>query len=88
MKLGYAIPRDVTIKPSCNLGFIVKVGCAQLVAADKSALLDGLTEYLNDPEKWEKEYNDLKGSDTIEEAPQPRRPSLPGTENETEGAAE
>ena len=80
MNLGYAIPRDIVIKASSNMGFIVKIGCGTFVAASKQELLNGIEEYIFKPNKWEKEYNSLPGNpevaqDIVEpssESPRPR----------------
>ena len=66
MKLGYAIPHEIRIKASANMGFIVKIGCGQFVAVNEKVLLDDLEEYFKDPKKWEEEYNKLPGRGTDE----------------------
>ena len=68
MNLGYAIPHEIRIKASSNMGFIVKVGCASLVAANSAELMKGLDDYLLDPKKWEEDYNKLpgRGRDEVE----------------------
>lgn len=58
MVFGKSIPYDINIKPTMNNGFIVKAGCATLVFSDKEGLLQFLQEYLSDPKKVEKEYNE------------------------------
>lgn len=82
MKLGFAIPHKITIRASANMGFIVKVGCGEFTAPDEINLLADLEQYLKDPEKWEKEYNELpgaawsgRGGDVIERTdPEPPHP--------------
>ena len=74
MQLGYIIPRNITIRASANMGFIVEVGCAKLVAPDTRALLNGLEEYLEDPRKWEEDYNKMPCREVMidREPPHPR----------------
>ena len=67
-KLGFAIPHEIRIKASANMGFIVKVGCGEFVAANKHDLIDGIEGYIDTPDKWEKEYNKLPGRGTDEAA--------------------
>lgn len=76
MKLGYAIPRDIVIKPSANMGFIVKIGCGTFVAEGVRSLEHQLEHYFSDPEKWEKEYNEL-GNKCVCEDPVEVPPPLP-----------
>lgn len=45
---------DATIRVMLN-GFIVKVGCQEVVAENPESLLKLIKEYLKDPEKAEKE---------------------------------
>lgn len=66
MKLGYAIPHDIRIRASANMGFIVKVGYGEFVAVNEKVLLDDLTEYFANPKQWEKEYNELPGGGKVE----------------------
>lgn len=73
MKLGYAIPRDIVIKPSANMGFVIKIGCGVFVVEGAGSLMRQLATYLEDPEKWEKEYNELPGGATCEERIEPSR---------------
>lgn len=80
MELGYAIPYDIHIRRSANKGFIVKVGCGEFVARNKTELLNDLGNYIEDPEKWEQEYKKkCSGSDTIEEVPNPPTGQIPPT---------
>lgn len=66
MKLGKVIKYKITIEPTLNNGFIVKVGCGLFGYSSSGNLLNALDEYLKNPEKFEKEYNDLQGA-TAEE---------------------
>jgi len=74
MELGKVIKCTITIEPSSNNGFIVKIGCGKFVAQDKDVLLKDLSEYLKNPEAWEMRYNEIAG-DVPEEA-RPERPRL------------
>ena len=78
-ELGKACQHKITIEPSHNKGFHVRIGCAILTFHTKDALIAALERYLRDPEQWEKEYNkvcqsDVVGEATNAEAPEPRRP--------------
>jgi hypothetical protein len=58
MKLKKRISRDITIKASENNGFIVEVGCARLSYSDHHEMCRDLADYLSNPEKCEKVYNE------------------------------
>lgn len=82
MKLGYAIPHEIRIKASANMGFIIKIGCGEFVAAHGGILIENLNDYLADPKKWEEDYNKLpgRGGDVTEvPRPQPEPSSQPET---------
>lgn len=81
MKLGFAIPHEIRIRASANMGFIVKVGCGEFVAPDEINLLAHLKQYLKDPKKWEEDYNKLPGRGDVSEGP--RRPEPASTQPET-----
>ncbi len=79
MELKRAIPYDINISPSANNGFIIKVGCGQFVAESKEALISSLQQFLNNPDKFEKEYNakvlrpeEAEKEDECEEVPPPQ----------------
>ena len=61
MKFGKLINYGVTIHPTHNEGFIVKVGCAEFSFTNKNDLLIALEEYLDNPGEYEKEYNKVVG---------------------------
>ena len=86
MKLGYAIPHEIRIKASANMGFIVKVGCGEFVAESKDKMLLDLTLYIEDPKKWEEEYNKLPGNpqEVATDAREPERPLAPPTAEQDE----
>lgn len=52
-----AIPHVVSIQPSNNGGFIVIVGCAQLVYEFIPELLDDLKQYLENPGRMVKKFD-------------------------------
>ncbi len=85
MELGYAIPHDIRIRASANMGFIVKVGCGEFVAANGACLLEAIDEYIGNPDKWEKEYNALpgRGGHVVEEVARPALPDAPSTQPAT-----
>ena len=74
-KLGFAIKHKIIIKPTANMGFIVKVGCGEFVAENDVSLLAQLTEYLRHPADLEEEYNKLPGrGGDIAGVPRPEPP--------------
>ena len=84
MKLGYAIPHEIRIKASANMGFIVKIGCGEYVAADSAELIAGLDDYLLDPKKWEEDYNKLPGNpQEVATDDRPDPPDRPETVTDT-----
>jgi len=56
MEFGNPLPYDINITGSNNKGFIVKTGCCTSVFTDKKEMLAAIADYINDPEKAEKEY--------------------------------
>jgi len=62
MEFKNALPHDINISGSSNNGFIVKAGCCTAVFTDKKAMLNAIEDYINDPEKVEKEYNASNGA--------------------------
>lgn len=67
MKFGKAIPYDILITATDNLGFNVKVGCCNVVFTDKDEVLSALGYYFGNPKVMEKEYNKAVGSPDAEE---------------------
>ena len=57
MKFGKAIPCNIRIEATANMGFDVHVGCFHGSFSDKAILLDALADYLNDPKGVEEQYN-------------------------------
>ena len=78
MKLGKTINHKITIEPTQNHSFYVRVGCGRFAFQNGVDLLGALGEYLDNPEKWEKEYNEVGGgpqtvaADRNTEVPQDR----------------
>ena len=58
MEFGNALPYDIVISGSNNKGFIVKTGCCTSVFTDKKVMLAAIEDYINDPEKMKKAYNE------------------------------
>jgi len=56
------VPRQITINGSANKGFIVQCGCCTCVFTDKKEMVNAILDYINDPEKIEKEYNNSQKS--------------------------
>ena len=63
LKIGRKIKEDIVIKASANMSYIVKVGCAELAFSNEADLLEALRAYLDDPKKYDEEYNKLQPSD-------------------------
>lgn len=80
MKLGKRIKYKIEIDPTLNYGFVVKVGCGLFAFSNAKDLQTGLDEYLKNPEKFEKEYNDLQGATAEEVTEQPVQPTQPDDE--------
>jgi hypothetical protein len=57
--LGRKVNYTITIEPTMNGGFFVKVGCGKFSFTDYEDLLSALGDYFENPEKLEKEYNKL-----------------------------
>jgi hypothetical protein len=72
-----AIQHNITIKPSANGGYIVRVGCVTLCFNNSQMLIEALDEYLKNPEGVEKRYNESKGNinSPITSSPQNSNPS-------------
>ena len=73
MKLGKAIPYDLTIEASLNSGFIVTAGCTKLVFSkdEKSNLVDTFNDYINNPEAFEERIMKELGNDLSDQPIQP-----------------
>ena len=70
-----AIPYDITIQPSSNNGYIVKVGCSISVFTNKADLIETLAEYINNPHKIEKVYNNMNRDEPeVDREMSPNRP--------------
>lgn len=51
------VPRQIIINGSANKGFIVQCGCCTCVFTDKKEMVNAILDYINEPGKIEKEYN-------------------------------
>jgi hypothetical protein len=51
------VPRQIVISGSSNKGFIVQCGCCTCVFTDKKEMVNAILDYINDPDKIEREYN-------------------------------
>jgi hypothetical protein len=60
MEFKKRIPHDIHISASANGGFLVQVGCVNLVYVNKDALVSDLNKYLHDPEGVAKVFNDMR----------------------------
>jgi len=58
MEFGNPLPYDIVITGSNNKGFIVKTGCCTSVFTNKKVMLAAIEDYINDPKKAEKDYNE------------------------------
>ena len=61
MKLGQVIPYKISITPSDNNGFGVKVGCGRFVFESVESLVEALRDYLLDPKAMTERYDKAKG---------------------------
>jgi len=80
MELGKLFNHDIVISPTDNKGMAVKIGCGTFSYTSFRVLLADLESFLNDPEKWEKEYNTNRTDQPVREeliAP-PEQPTLTG----------
>ena len=66
------IPYSVVINPSINNGFIVRVGCAELHYQSVGVMLDDIRDYLEDPDRTIRAYN--QAMEVPLDAPDPPRP--------------
>jgi hypothetical protein len=57
MEFKKAIPYNVVIEATINGGFLVGVGCVNLVYTDTAKLTKDLAEYLKDPDGVVKKHN-------------------------------
>ena len=76
MEFGNALPHDINISGSGNKGFIVRVGCCTAVFTDKKEMLNAIEDYINDPKKMEKAYNESNQGPTCFNANAPVENSL------------
>ncbi len=58
MEFGNSLPHDINISGSNNKGFIVRAGCCTSVFTDEKKMLEAIAEYIKDPAKAQKEYNE------------------------------
>ena len=78
MKFQKLIPHDITISPTPNGGFICTVGCVKVAYAGISRLIQDLTQYLENPEQIEKQYeHDIGKLDRIHLGPNSPIPVVP-----------
>lgn len=64
MEFKKAIPYQISITASANNCYMVECGCVKLAFTEPKALTNALLEYLKDPEKAEKEYNEAFKQDS------------------------
>ena len=73
-ELGFITQHEIRIKPTCNRGFVITIGCATIAAGYKEELIQILDVYLDDPKGWTKKYNSLEGAPCTEpDVPAPVR---------------
>ena len=68
MEFGKAIKYGILIEPTDNKGFIVKVGCGTFAFSNKEDLKEAFNGYMDDPEGFEKKYNETTHGDVTENA--------------------
>lgn len=76
MELGKVINYKITIDPSHNMGFVVKIGCGIFTFTTSELLINCLDEYLANPKEWEKKYNENCSGEIADEA-RPQQPDVP-----------
>ncbi|MFH1480759.1 MAG: hypothetical protein ABIG67_05800 [Pseudomonadota bacterium] len=82
MKFGKAIPYDIRIKATANMGFDVHVGCCHVVFIEAIDMLDALAVYIRNPKGMEREYNEACGG-CLAGMELPDQPMPPGTVDST-----
>ena len=62
MRIGKVIEHNISITPTINSGFIVQVGCCSACFSNSAEMLAGLEEYLANPKEFEREVNEILGT--------------------------
>ena len=75
MEFGNALPYDINISGTGNKGFIVRVGCFTGAFTSVKTMLAAIEDYINDPKKMEKEYNN-SNANRCPDAIEPDHPSI------------
>ena len=65
MILGKAIKHVITIEPTANHGFIVRIGCGNFAYNNAGQLINDLDSYLADPKLYENDYNRIFGPQEV-----------------------
>ena len=81
-ELGFVIQHEISIKATCNKGFIIKIGCAVIAASSTTEALEILSLFLHDPGHWVKKYCEIDGpvsDDMPERAVEVAPPTSPET---------
>lgn len=58
MKIGNDVKHKITIEPTSNGGFYVKVGCATAAFSGKEDLLEGFKAFIEKPDVYMKLYSE------------------------------
>ena len=69
---------DIKIRHTANGGIIAKVGCAEFSFSNPDDFLKALTEYYENPDLFEKQYNEVAMGDAPQEVATSNRQVLRG----------
>ena len=58
-ELGFVTGHKIKLEPTCNKGFIIKIGCAVIAASSTTEALEILSLFLHDPGHWVKKYCEI-----------------------------
>ena len=72
---------EINIRHTANGGIITKVGCAEFSFSNPDDFLKALTEYYENPDLFEKQYNEVAMHDAPQEVAtsEQNHPTLRGT---------
>jgi hypothetical protein len=78
MEFGRLFPHNISIEPTENKGMIVRVGCQTFASRDVEEVIQGISEYMRDPEKTLTDF--LGGRDKGCDGPMPTTGLVGSTE--------
>jgi hypothetical protein len=71
MIFGKALPHQISITPTNNFGYFVKVGCAIFSYNDPEKLIEDFSAYIRNPKNFEEKYNENNGNPCAAVQPAP-----------------